>query len=190
MSLPKFFPTYDDDASHGKKCPSLDSLVAVTGDVPSLEGKIGVILFWAKYDSGAYGVLDEFSELAADNSDVAFVGVGVDPDAAQVKRYFDKGGKLGFAAAHDAAGVKNEFKDLAMLLALTTPHAFLINAEGNIVWREQFAQQKPLKDGNFTEQLRRLKAGEELVSNGPRPVEEESEDEEDGGDDDDMGALF
>ena len=59
-----------------------------------------------------------------------------------------------------------------------------------IVWREQFSQLHPVRKGQFAEQARRLLAGETLLSNGNRPVEEEEEDELNGKmaavDDDDL----
>ena len=59
-----------------------------------------------------------------------------------------------------------------------------------VAWREQFSQNHTLNLGQFPEQARRLVAGEALLSNGPRPVEEADEDDVMDLPDGDDGLLF
>lgn len=73
------YTTYSDDASLGKPAPSLDTLEYFQGEPVKLgDGKITVILFWAKFAKGDYTTYAGVSDLAkkfAGVENVQFLGV-------------------------------------------------------------------------------------------------------------------
>jgi len=187
------YTTYDDDHSLGKDAPKISSIEFVTPEkVDITPGKVHVILFWAKWDKGGYAVLDAVSALSKQFPDVDFVAISNDPAKTDVTRFLEKKeATLSFPVAFDAGkAVHNEYRDVAGLGAMGIPHLFIVNKEGKIVWREQFAQAHPLAKGQFAEQLRRVVAGEELVKNGEKPKVEVKKTEEEDAPEEDFGSLF
>eukprot|EP00949_MAST-11_sp_MAST-11-sp1_P001292 g1292.t1 len=74
--------------------------------------------------------------------------------------------------------VKNEFKKLSAIMALSVGMAYLVK-DGKVQWREQFTRgESPMNQ--FEGQLKRLVAGEAVeLKNGTEPEEEESDDDDD-----------
>ena len=74
--------------------------------------------------------------------------------------------------------MKNAFQALAGLSAINASQVFLVNADGQIVWREQLnSKAYPLTASLLPFQLSNLEQGKDLISNGPEPADEEEEEE-------------
>jgi len=184
------YKTFDDDASLGKKAPSISSLKFIRGDKFELEeGKQYAILFWAKFDKGSSPqALDTFNALHKASPNIVFLGISTDPSADDAVRYFEKGGSVDFAIAFDEGKiVANSFKEASGLSTLIPPHGFLVDKKGHIVWREQFAQVYPADKSDFPKQVAHFSKGEPLHKNGNAPVKEVVEEVEESSFD---GELF
>ena len=192
---------YSDDASLGKAAPSLDSLEYISGDPVVLgNGKPACIMFWSKNFKGDYTTIVGTSKIAdAFGAECQFVGVSLDADKKDSESFLKKLGtampeiyidklEANFPLAWDAGkALKKSYQEVAALPTLLASAVFVVDAAGVIVWREQFAQGYAPKDGQLKEQIRRVCAGEAVLDNGAKPVEEEEEEEEmdmGGGDDD------
>eukprot|EP01088_Endostelium_zonatum_P009123 TRINITY_DN22321_c0_g1_i1.p1 TRINITY_DN22321_c0_g1~~TRINITY_DN22321_c0_g1_i1.p1 ORF type:complete len:191 (+),score=72.01 TRINITY_DN22321_c0_g1_i1:58-630(+) len=186
------YTTYSDDFSLGKPAPALTGLDFINGSAELSASKVNVIMFFAKWDKGGYGVISAVDALSKEYPEVNFIAIGTDPAKADIQRFLDKKeAALTFPVAFDAGkSVHNAYKEVTGLGAMGLPHLFIIK-DGNIVWREQFGQAHPLSKGNFAEQLRRVTKGETLVDNGARPKAEPKQEEDAGpAEEEEMGGLF
>jgi len=142
------------------------------------------------YCHSEFGLLVDLSELAATTPEVAFVGVSLDKCRSDVEAFLKRRGgsfpeskvaklTVDFALAHDAGRHFREELDAHTRLAKVGPSlALLVDRAGTIVWKECFSLVHPLEKGQFTEQLRRLSAGEPLLSNGLNPTAVEDDDDD------------
>jgi len=185
------FKTYDNDACHGVKAPSVDTLKYLTGEElgqAKLGEKACVLLFWGKYQEQSYKFLPSYSKLAAKyEGKIQFVAVSQDPEESYVQKFLDDPAKkystvypIDFAVAWDEGKKVAPEYELAFRGTLLPPHAFVINAEGNIVWHQDHSEigsNAPSYLSLMESQLDKLVAGEELEKVGEREV---SDDESDG----------
>jgi len=173
--------TYDDDAIHGQKLPSMASLKHVRGDTTDFkDGKVYALVFWAKFDKGVSPqTLEAYNKFMQTYKDVTFVGISTDPKIEDAQRYFEKA-SVDFPVYFDEGKtVANSFKELLKEPVLNIPHAVLVDKSGNIVWHEEFSQFiNPIDKSQFPGQLQKLSAGEPLNKVGNRPVVESVEEEE------------
>jgi len=173
--------TYDDDAIHGKKVPTLNSLKHIRGEkVDFSEGKVKAIVFWAKFDKGVSPqTLEAFNKFHNSLKEVQFVGISIDPKEEDVNRYFEKA-SVDFPIYFDEGKhATTAFKDLLQEAALNIPHAFLVDKQNNIVWHEEFSQFiNPIDKSKFPSQLVKVAKGETVEKVGNRPVIEAQEEEE------------
>eukprot|EP00941_MAST-03F_sp_MAST-3F-sp1_P000542 g542.t1 len=182
------FTTYDDDAALGKYAPTLDSLKLLNCEpgtsAPSLQGgKHTLVLFWAKYlKDNCFPMLQAANDFLAKDFDIQVIAVATDPEVSQVERFITKGEcPCNFPLGYDADWkVKNAFQDLISAdgTAIQVPQAFIVSPQGKVVWRQAFSKARPYSGSNFSEQLRRVLAGEELQSSGMSPKSDEAEVEE------------
>ena len=143
------FTVYDDDACFGKEAPSLDTLEFVHMDkVGYKEGGITAVVFWGKFAKGDYTTIITWSELAEKYPDVQFIGVSLDAKKADAEKYVGKIGTFmatqgkngitlagGFPLAFDPdRTVKNEYKKLSAIMALSVGMAYLVK-DGKVCWR-------------------------------------------------------
>ena len=150
-----------------------------------------MVTFFAKFAQGDYTTIVGVNKLAAAFSDVSFVGLSIDPEKGDAEGFLKK---LGTAmpeiyidslavscplAWDNGKAVKETHRKVAGMMSLGALACFLVDGEGTIVWREQFGHGHAPHQGQLGEQIRRTIAGEELLKNGTKPVEEEG-DEEDG----------
>eukprot|EP00040_Diaphanoeca_grandis_P028415 m.164582 g.164582 ORF g.164582 m.164582 type:complete len:463 (-) comp31344_c0_seq1:42-1430(-) len=188
---PASYMTYDNDASHGKPAPSLETLQYVKGDPVALgNGKLTCLSFFAKFAKGDYTTVVGLSELARHFTDVQFVGISLDPAYEDALSFLGKIGtsmpeiyidnlQVDYPLAWDADKVvKEAYRKVSGLLSLGASATFLVDGTGNIVWREQFGQGHPPAKGQLGEQIRRLGAGEQLLKNGDKAVVEDEEEED------------
>lgn len=178
--------TYSDDKALGVSMPDLSTLKWLQGEAPA-SGKPLVVLFWAKYAKGDYKHLTNFSHLADKTSGAQFVGVSCDAEEADAAKLLTKFGsplleqnipvfECGFPLAFDADKVVGKaFQALSGLNMMSAGMAYIVNAEGTIVWREGFTSSWLLENGQFPEQLALLLEGKDLVDNGAAPDEDEGE---------------
>jgi len=178
--------TYSDDKAIGVSMPDLSALKWLQGEAPT-SGKPLVVLFWAKYAKGDYKHLVHFSHLADKTSGAQFVGVSCDAEEADAAKLLTKFGsplleqnipvfECAFPLAFDADKVVGKaFQALSGLNMMSAGMAYIVNAEGTIVWREGFTSSWALEHGQFPEQLALLLEGKDLVDNGAAPEEDEGE---------------
>ncbi|KNC85466.1 hypothetical protein SARC_02370 [Sphaeroforma arctica JP610] len=191
--------TFDNDAAHGKKAPSLENLEFVQGEALQYSEKLTVVLFWSKISKDEYKTFVQFSKVADKyEKDVQFIGVCLDPSKKDVEGYLSKKGtemkelevdnlECSYPVAYDEGKkVRGEFQSLANLLTIGSGMVFVVDKSGTIVWREQFSRMfMPNTKGQLTSQLDLLIAGKKVeYKNGDKEEEEESEEEEMGGDGD------
>jgi cytochrome oxidase Cu insertion factor (SCO1/SenC/PrrC family) len=190
--------TYSDEAFLGKDAPSVDSLVFVRGakEAFAAKGKVTVAFFFNTYYKGGFIVNEEltalFDKLKAAGTDVQFVAISNDPDQEKVEKLLGKidAGtccdpitkqvfrlNVPFVAFDDKKTVTKLYQDVCDVTVLHTPQAFIINAEGKLVWRQSFSQMFKISDSNFEAQLAAVVEGKPLdMSNGAKPkVEVEGE---------------
>lgn len=192
---PKYI-VYSDDEALGKDCPSLANLKVLHNNDPdwfdATAKKTTVLFLWAKFAKGDYTTVVEFSRLSEIHrkDGVQFIGVSTDLAEKDVQKFIDT--KVGtFQPTLGEAGldikaelslafdpsreVHTALKEMLPGVSVGVGMAFLINKEGKIVWREQYSRGKSSAGGMFEKQLLKLKAGEELLSNGASPEEDESD---------------
>jgi len=178
--------TYSDDKALGKSMPDLSSLKWLQGGA-SESGKPLVVLFWAKYAKGDYKHLPHFSELAQKTTGAQFVGISCDAEEEDAAKLLSKFGKpmpeqnipnfeCSFPLAFDEGKVVgNAFKTLSALNTMSAGMAYIVNAEGTIVWREGFTSSWFLEHGQLSEQLTLLLDGKDLIDNGEAPDDDDDE---------------
>ncbi|CBH12600.1 hypothetical protein, conserved [Trypanosoma brucei gambiense DAL972] len=183
--------TYCDDKSFGQVAPALSALEPIRGDKVELEnGKVYVLYFFNTFYRGADVVNEEFTVLSEKYGPkgVVFVAISNDADKAKTEKYLgkeivDENTKkpLRLAPPHilfdDKKATGKTYADVANLSVMSCPMAFIVAADGKIVWRQQFLQSFTITQSNFEAQLQHVLAGEALESNGPRPVVQVEEEE-------------
>jgi large subunit ribosomal protein L4e len=181
------YVTFDGDNAVGKKAPSLSSLDFVTDE--TIDGKKPyVLLFWAQYHKPGFNKLPLYSELAKKFAGkVDFVAVSMDPSSASAKKFLDDPAKkysskfpLTFPVAHDVDKKLQDAYGPILLGPVNIPHAFLVDASGTIVWRQDHSQvgaTAPTHIEQVERQIENLLSGTPLESNGPHPYPEESSEE-------------
>jgi len=202
--VPEAYRTYKDDTAlmadatddvtavrGAVAAPALDSLVYIKdGPVAYSSEKPTVICFWAKFAKGDYTTIVGVSDIADDFKEQAnFVGISVDPNVDDAKGFLKKMGtampeldvkkcNANYPLAWDEnKTVKNAFMKACRLNSLGASATFIVDKKGNFIWREQFGQGYAPKKGQLREQLRRHCAGESLLSNGLKPVDEDDDED-------------
>jgi len=187
------YMTYSDNMMIGNKLVDLESLDWLQkGDEAAdaiKTGKFIVVFFWGKYAKGDYKLVVHMSQLAKQNPDIAFFGIACDAERADAAKLLTKVGTAMPEQAIDnfeadvpmafdpEKKVNSAFKRMAMLSSIGPGYSMIIDKMGSIKWVEQFTSSYFVADGQFIEQLRRVQAGEDLISNGPRPEDEDEEEE-------------
>lgn len=171
-----------------QRLPALSSLDFVAGTCPAPKTPL-VLVLWANYSEADFGLLVDLSALAKATPSVGVVGVSCDPKRSDVEAFLGRFGaampelkipelRVDFPLAYDPnkefRTALNEVSGQSKAGVSTT---LVVDAEGVIVWKEQFSLMHPLEKGQLRRQLERLLAGEPLVSNGPCPVSAEDEDD-------------
>ena len=202
--VPEAYRTYKDDTAlmadatddvtavrGAVAAPAIDSLVYIKdGPVAYSSEKPTVICFWAKFAKGDYTTIVGVSDIADDFKEQAnFVGISVDPNVDDAKGFLKKMGtampeldvkkcNANYPLAWDEdKKVKNAFMKACRLNSLGASATFIVDKKGNFIWREQFGQGYAPKKGQLREQLRRHCAGESLLSNGLKPVDEDDDED-------------
>jgi hypothetical protein len=169
--------TYSDDASLGQDCPDMSSLEYVQGDPITIgDGRVKIVFCWGKYLKWhCWPTMIGMCEINEKYPSVDVVGIAADKKKKDVDRFLEKGEcRADCPLAFDMNWVlKDAFRKTMQVGALAVPHAFLINGEGKIVWRQAYSAGYPFATMGFFEQLEHLLAGEPLKSHGPNPEPEE-----------------
>lgn len=185
------FKTYDNDACHGVKAPAVDTLKYLTGEergTAKLGDKPIVLLFWGKYQEQSFKFLPTYSKLAAKfEGKVQFVAVSMDPEESYPQKFLDDPAKkystvfpVDFAVAWDEGKKVAPEYEMAQRGTLLPPHAFVVNAEGNIVWHQDHSEigsNAPSYLYLMEQQLDNLVAGKELEKVGEREVSDSDSDD-------------
>ena len=186
---------YDDDDSLGKQAPSIDNLVYHKGDKISYSGaKFTVVGFWGKFAKGDYSTLNSWSHLERKyrSKGVQFLGVSRDRKEGDVVKFVgrlgtfmrelgERGITLGatFPLAFDPdTKVGEEFRTLSGLMSLAVGMAYVVDASGKILWREQFSR-GAAPANQLEAQLDLLTSGKSVaLTNGNEPDEDDEEDDD------------
>lgn len=186
---------YDDDDSLGKQAPSIDDLVYHKGDKISYPGaKFTVVGFWGKFAKGDYSTLNSWSHLERKyrSKGVQFLGVSRDRKEGDVVKFVgrlgtfmrelgERGITLGatFPLAFDPdTKVGEEFRTLSGLMSLAVGMAYVVDASGKILWREQFSR-GAAPANQLEAQLDLLTSGKSVaLTNGNEPDEDDEEDDD------------
>lgn len=176
------YVTYSDDPAIGKPCPDLSTLDYVQGEPIKIgDGRVKIVFFWGKYLKWqCFPTMIGMSEINEEYGDVDIVGIAADKKRKDVERFLEKGEcRADVPLAFDMDWkLKDAFRGLMQVGALAVPHAFLIDGQGNIVWRQAYSAGYQFATQGFLAQLNHLRAGEPLENHGPNPEPEEEFDEE------------
>jgi peroxiredoxin len=106
---------------------------------PKAEGT--VIVFFSSSCPCSNSHVEEVKSLAAEYPQFAFVGVhsNADETAAEAKTYFDKNHMNFPVIQDDHAKIADQFK------ALKTPHAFVLSADGKVLYQGGVSSSKDIK---------------------------------------------
>eukprot|EP00041_Stephanoeca_diplocostata_P013017 m.221412 g.221412 ORF g.221412 m.221412 type:complete len:484 (+) comp19188_c0_seq3:291-1742(+) len=195
------YRTWADDTALGKKCPSLESLEYIHQQkhAPAPNACAHrVIVFWASYADGDFGVLHDVSALCSKPcfESVQPVGISCDSLRDNAESFLPLIGtpvadlkisalSVDIPLAFDVAkSFRSALRATTGLLAVGVSMVFIVDKNDTIVWREQFSQTHAVGDGQLADQLQRLVDGQPLLSNGPRPTatEDDASEEENGTD--------
>lgn len=193
--------TYADEKWYGKALPVLSSLDMAVGDLKDFKttGAVTVVYFFTTFYKGGYIVNEELTVLAEQHKDVQFLAISNDLEKEKVEKLLKKIADGSCCdpitkqvwrltvpfVAHDAGKtVTKAFQDLQNVAVLHTPQAFIVDAQGNLVWRQALLQTVKISDTNFEKQLNLVKEGKAVEQlNGERPkVDVAGEDAEEGAD--------
>ena len=201
MSEEESCKTYSDEKFYGKALPPLVSLDMAVGDINDFKTKdaVSVVYFFTTFYKGGYVVNEELSVLQEKYPEIQFLAISCDPEKEKVEKLLKKIAegtccdpitkqvwrlKVPFVA-HDAGKtVAKAFNDIVNSSVLHTPQAFIIDAQGNIAWRQNLLQTFNFSNCNFEKQLQLVKEGKPVEQvHGEKPkVEVEAEDAECDGD--------
>jgi hypothetical protein len=179
--------TYSDEVFLGKPVPVLSNVEFVRGDVNELKpGTVKVIYFLNTFYKGAFIVNEELTQLNERfGKEATFIAISVDAEKEKIEKLLTKiadgsccdavtkqvfrlnvpyvGWDNGKATAKAFCGVLNTS-------TLHTPQAFIVDATGNLVWRQSLLQNHKFSDTNFGDQLAAVLAGKAVAQpNGARP---------------------
>lgn len=193
------YKTYDNDMSFGKAFPSLESVQwGFQGEAPDRKNTTRpmVVLMWAKFNKGGYRFMPKYSALhACFKNHVDFVGLSIDPKQEYVEGFMKKYAPQFPTSFPIAWDVKQDVKPALESIArntLSTPTCFIVDAAGNIVWRQDHSAIGATV-ADYMDQVERqlglLLQGDALESNGPKPKGEEDDEEEEDDEDDDDGDF-
>lgn len=181
--------TYGDDKCLGQVAPSLELLEFIRGDKIDLQpGKVHVLVFFVTFYKGAFSVHEEFSKLYEQfGKDATFIGISNDAEKEKAEKYLTKEivdentkAPLRFIlpyVGYDANKATGKmYASLSGSTVLSCPHAFIINKDGKVVWRQAFTQSYTLAKSSFEAQLVKVIATGEAELPAARPkVEVEGE---------------
>lgn len=186
------YVTAGNDNVLGKKMPSLDSVFEIVPGIAT-EGDVTIVLFWAQFSKSGYKFLPLYSDLQDEFlGKVKIVGVSVDPKADAPRKFMDDPGKkystafrTNFRIVHDVSATLKEAMGPLTWGVLGTPHMFLVDKTGTIVWHQNHSQigaTAPTFMDQIGRQIEAVLDGRPLETNGDRAVEDDSDDEGDEGD--------
>lgn len=112
----------------GRQLPELK--VKYLGEAPTLAGKPAIIEFWATWCPPCRASIPHLNELYAKYRDRGLVIVGITNEDRPTVEKFLKGLPIKYAVAFDEGGKMGEYFRVRGI-----PHAFLVNADGKIVWQ-------------------------------------------------------
>jgi peroxiredoxin len=173
--------TYDDDKALGAVAPSIELLDFLKGNKFDLTpGKVVVLYFWSKFYKGGYGCGDQMSDLAAKYPEAIWVGVGTDPERGIVDGFIKSPAvnvltskphrmDLPFICWDEGRRTSKMYGIASGLATLGVPHAFIIDRNGKIAWRQALSQSYVVSQSNFEEQLQHVLKGEPLAKAGAAP---------------------
>lgn len=202
----KMYITRDDDKCLGAKAPSMDSVQVVkvgawaNNKLPA-KGTPYVALFWAQFHKPGYPFLPLYNKLAKKyGSKVGFVCVSMDPNDGYAAKFLEDEKKKYSAVFHcdaltmafsEKAAYSESFASLNQS-SVAPVHAFVVDAEGTIVWHQSHAEigaTVPLYIGQVESQIDHMLAGEPLEKNGDREVDDTVAEEQACKADVDLGSL-
>ena len=189
--------TYEDESFYGKAFPAISNLDFVVGNKEDFKtnGVITVAYFFNTFYKGGFVVNEELSVMAEKHKDVQFIAIANDPEREKVEKLLKKIAEgtccdpitkqvwrlqVPFVA-HDAGKVMTKaMQDIQNVSVLHTPQAFILDAQGNLVWRQGLLQTFNFSNCNFEKQLEAVKGGQKVEQvHGKKPkVEVEGEDAE------------
>ncbi len=176
--------TYDDDASLGKPCPSLEALDFIKGEKINIApGKVYVLFFFNGFYKGAFAVHEEITALSERIPDVTFIAISNDVDKAAAEKYLgkvfvDENTKqpqrmaTPYIAFDDKKALGKQFADLCNVSVHHVPQGIIVDATGKIAWRQCFTQTDTVAScqPSFVEQLHKVQAGLDVArTNGVKP---------------------
>ena len=144
--------TYEDESFYGKAFPAISNLDFVVGNKEDFKtnGVITVAYFFNTFYKGGFVVNEELSVMAEKHKDVQFIAIANDPEREKVEKLLKKIAEgtccdpitkqvwrlqVPFVA-HDAGKVMTKaMQDIQNVSVLHTPQAFILDAQGNLVWR-------------------------------------------------------
>ena len=136
----------------GMDVPSLDEY-SLSGDAPSLEGKVTLIDFWASWCAPCKAAFPEMEKLYQEFVDEGFqiIAVSVDQKERAMQQFLDRR-KPSFATAHDASQKLVEQAGIQVM-----PTSFMIDKKGVIRFaHEGWHGKKSVR--NLTEEIQTLLA--------------------------------
>jgi len=199
--------TYADEPFFGKPLPSLSNVEWVQGDPAQLKtnGVVQVVYFFVTFYKGALVVNEELSVLQEKFPDVQFIAVSNDPEREKVEKLLTKIAagtccdevtkqvfrlKVPFIGWDSGKVATKAFANLLNHSVLHVPQAFIVDAHGNVVWRQNLLQNYRFSDSNFAKQLALVKDGKAVEQpNGPKPKPTDAGEAAEAGMSDDM-SLF
>ncbi len=120
----------------GAAAPKLEVQEFLKGDPVAqfAQGTTYVVQFWASWSAPSLATVTKLTELQNTYKDLVFIGVSVDKDPAQAKRFVEtRGAQMGHRVAIEArAGDKGRMSESWGVQAL--PWAFVVDGAGKIAW--------------------------------------------------------
>ena len=136
----------------GMQVPSLDSY-SLSGDVPSLEGKVTLIDFWASWCAPCKAAFPEMDKLYQEFGDEGFqiIAVSVDQKERSMQQFLDRR-KPSFTTVHDASQKLVEQAGIQVM-----PTSFMVDKKGVVRFaHEGWHGKKSVQ--NLTEEIQTLLA--------------------------------
>ena len=136
----------------GMEVPSLDEY-SLSGDVPSLEGKVTLIDFWASWCAPCKAAFPEMEKLYQEFGDEGFqiIAVSVDQKERSMQQFLDRR-KPTFTTVHDASQKLVEKAGIQVM-----PTSFMIDKQGVIRFVHEGWHGKKSAQ-NLTEEIQTLLA--------------------------------
>lgn len=112
----------------GQQLPELK--VKYLGEAPVLAGRPAIVEFWATWCPPCRASIPHLNELYAKYRDRGLVIIGITNEDRPTVEKFLKGLPIKYAVAFDEGGKMGQHFRIRGI-----PHAFLVNADGKIVWQ-------------------------------------------------------